>query len=154
MHRCSATSSKTARLGAFVIRSLSSVVGQNGLLLLVCRRQTEGELELYKRTLDRCIVYIVHHLPETHPSNTSNHSFITMLKQIPLCCVVCSNGGMSSLHFFPSDTEVARARISRHFIHLFFFLCSLFSFFPYSWTVCLFHFASYCPFSLSKLAPS
>lgn len=127
MHRCSATSSKTARLGAFVIRSLSSVVGQNGLLLLVCRRQTEGELELYKRTLDRCIVYIVHHLPETHPSNTSNHSFITMLKQIPLCCVVCSNGGMSSLHFFPSDTEVARARISRHFIHLFFF--SLLSFF-------------------------
>lgn len=127
MHRCSATSSKTARLGAFVIRSLSSVVGQNGLLLLVCRRQTEGELELYKRTLDRCIVYIVHHLPETHPSNTSNHSFITSLKQIPLCCVVCSNGGMSSLHFFPSDTEVARARISRHFIHLFFF--SLLSFF-------------------------
>lgn len=127
MHRCSATSSKTARLGAFVIRSLSSVVGQNGLLLLVCRRQTEGELELYKRALDRCIVYIVHHLPETHPSNTSNHSFITMLKQIPLCCVVCSNGGMSSLHFFPSDTEVARARISRHFIHLFFF--SLLSFF-------------------------
>lgn len=127
MHRCSATSSKTARLGAFVIRSLSSVVGQNGLLLLVCRRQTEGELELYKRALDRCIVYIVHHLPETHPSNTSNHSFITSLKQIPLCCVVCSNGGMSSLHFFPSDTEVARARISRHFIHLFFF--SLLSFF-------------------------